>query len=169
MNRDSKSKTLMIIGCSKGKLTYKEKVRNFYTGQQFRMLKKLAELNKFDYVVISGLLGLLKPNEYVIPYDHKLKDNKEDIERVRKLTIPKLKEIIPNYNNVICFLPKAYSKVIKPILSEKFLVVFSPKGFFYYNKLIASLNRISMGNLNNIKETNRKVLDSLEEFRDVQY
>ncbi len=43
LNRDSKSKTLMIIGCSKGKLTYKEKVRNFYTGQQFRMLKKLAE------------------------------------------------------------------------------------------------------------------------------
>ena len=136
------SNILLVISCSKGKLEHPAPAKDFYTGQLFKALKKLATQNQWGLRVLSGKLGLIAPNDMIEPYDQKLQDNRDDIERVQALTLPKLETLIPDYDKIIVLMSKNYRRVIEPLVNEKFVVIHHKKGIFGYNKLIFECNKL---------------------------
>ena len=138
-------KIVMIFSCSKTKLPYPSQAKFFFQGTTFKLLKKLAMQNKFDYYILSGKYGLLAPHDWVKPYDRKIQNNKRDIERVRKTTLPKLQKLLPLYDLVIVFMSKAYTKVIESLIDDRFIIVFSKEGRPKYQKILKTCLKFPNG------------------------
>ena len=147
-------KTLVINGCSQGKLSHPAPAREFYTGQLFRMVRKFAELHNFDQRIVSGKYGLLTLDCLVEPYDMKI-TNKADVNRVQEKCLYSLVTLHRTYDTIIVVLGKKYKEVLSPILDSKCLVVFNKKGLFAYYSLFARFNKIST----------EQVLEELANFR----
>jgi len=150
-------KTLVINGCSQGKLSHPALAREFYTGQLFRMVRKFSELHEFDQRIVSGKYGLLSMGDLVDPYDMKI-CTKADVKRVREKCLYRLIELYKTYDTIIVLLGKKYREVISPILDAKCLVIFDKKGFFGYYSLIAKLSQLSRP----------QVLEDLSKFRVIE-
>jgi len=135
-------KTLVINGCSQGKLSQPAPAREFYTGQLFRMVRKFSELHKFDQRIVSGKYGLLTMDDLVDPYDMRIR-TKADVKRVQDKCLYRLVELHKAYDTIIVILGKKYREVISPILDSKCHVIFSKKGIFAYYTLLAQLNQTS--------------------------
>ena len=105
-------RVLVITACSRTKLgnirKVKAKAKDMYQGRLFKLVRKLCESRKWDYVIISAKYGLLFPEEEVEGYDKVLK-TKKDIEEIKLKVIPKLRETIARYDNVIVIAGKKYS------------------------------------------------------------
>jgi len=63
---------LLIISCSKSKLPHPAPAKQFYTGQLFRSLVKLAQNNRWDVRVLSGKYRLIPLTKIVKPYDQNI-------------------------------------------------------------------------------------------------
>lgn len=135
-------KILLIHSCSFKKLDKPALVKNFYTGQLFQMLLKLAKNQGLDWIVISGKYGLLKPNDFIEPYDSKIK-TKADIKRIQSLTLSKLKPITEKYDKILVIMGKNYREVIRSQINEKFIVITHEKGLFGYLSLVSKCNKMS--------------------------
>lgn len=140
-------KILILTACSKKKLLDPAPAKEFYRGQLFQMIRNLTSQNNFDLRILSGFLGLLSPNEIVNPYDRKLQDNKEDIERIKALTIPKLLPLIPQYDIILVIMGKTYLKVIQPLINSKFIIIFDKRGLFGYLSLVSKWLKLTKGQL----------------------
>jgi len=143
---ERKNKILLFISCSKSKLSHPAPAKQFYTGQLFRSLVKLAQNNQWDVRVLSGKYGLIPLTKIVEPYDQKIQ-TQDDIERIQNQAIPKLQSIIPNYKKIIVFMSKTYRKVLKPLIlnaenSKKFIVIHHRKGIFGYKKLVYECSKL---------------------------
>ena len=137
MNKIQDKKILILTACSKKKLPNSAPAKEFYRGQLFQMIRKLASQNNFELRILSGLLGLLTPEEVINPYNHKLQDNIEDIKRVKALTIPKLLPLIPHYDIILVIMGKTYLKVIQPLINSKFIIIFDKRGLFGYLSIVS--------------------------------
>ena len=146
-------KILFIIGCSSKKAKIELQVKDFYKGQLFLMLKRLCEQNSFDYCLISGKLGLLKPNDLVKPYDMRIKTRK-DILRVRELTNGKLEREINEYDKIIVLMGKKYRDVITPLINDKFTIIIDERGIFGY------LAKVSLY----LKQSKKEFLDTIKKY-----
>jgi len=135
-------KILLIHSCSSKKLNKPALVKDFYKGQLFGMLLKLAKNHSLDWIVISGKYGLLKPNDFIEPYDSKIK-TKEDIERIKGLTIHKLKPMIENYDKILVIMGKNYRDVIRSLINDKFIIITHKKGLFGYLSLVSNWNKLT--------------------------
>lgn len=128
-------KTLVISGCSKLKQPFACEMTQFYLGDIFKKSLEFAQLNQFDFAVISGKLGLILPGEIVELYDQRIK-TKKDIARIRLLTIPKLSKFLSNYSTVFLILGNKYFQVIKDLLPNypgiNFFRLLSKNGIFDY-------------------------------------
>ena len=124
-------KVLVITSCTAEKLsnspTVKAKAKDMYRGRLFRNVKRLCKSMNWDYVIISAKYGLVFPDDEIKGYDKVLK-TKEDIERIKPLVLPKLKEIIKDYDVVLVIAGKKYRKVIEDLIDDKFIILTS-KGY----------------------------------------
>lgn len=124
-------KVLVITACSGTKLGntphVKAKAKDMYQGRLFKLTRKLCEKFKWDYVIISAKYGLLFPEEEIEGYEKVLK-NKEDIEEIKPKVIPKLKEMIPNYDKILVIAGKNYREVVNELIDHNFIFLKS-KGY----------------------------------------
>lgn len=146
---------LVLTACSKKKLPHPAPARTFYRGQLFQMIQKLTSQNDFELRILSGLLGLLTPNDIIRPYDHKLQNTKKDIERVKALTLPKLNPLIPQYDLIVVIMGKTYLNVIEPVITDKFLIIFDKRGLFGYLSIVSQWLKLSKPRL--IKELTKSM------------
>lgn len=62
-------KTIVLVGCGKGKLVRPAKAKDLYTGQLFKKARAYAEKHGELWRILSAKYGLLDPEEVVEPYD----------------------------------------------------------------------------------------------------
>ena len=124
-------KVLVIAACSQTKLgstpDVKAKAKDMYQGRLFKLTRKLSEFCKWDYVIISAKYGFLYPEEEIEGYEKFLK-TKRDIEEVRPKVIPRLKEVIPNYDRILVIAGKNYREVLRKLIDERFIFI-KAKGY----------------------------------------
>ena len=63
------SQDVIIIGCSKKKLSRSAKAKELYQGTLFKRGVALAEQDGRPWYILSGKYGLLDPDEIIDPYD----------------------------------------------------------------------------------------------------
>ena len=137
-----KERILLIQSCSSKKSECAAQVQDFFKGQLFGMLKKLAIEKELDWVVLSGKYGLLKPTDVVEPYDSKI-ENKKDIERIKVIALPVFEKLIKNYDNIIVLMGENYRAVIESLYDDRFIVITHSKGIFGYLPLVSRFNKMS--------------------------
>lgn len=96
-----KMATLYVTYCS-GKKDKKEDsipAIERYKSDRIRWVYNLSIRDKADFAILSGLLGLLYPDEKIPYYDHKM--NKDDVERIAKLIRWFLRE--EKYEKIVYF------------------------------------------------------------------
>lgn len=59
----------IVIGCGQRKRTTRAPARELYTSKRFRMACAAAEALSAPYFIMSGLHGLVRPDEVLDPYD----------------------------------------------------------------------------------------------------
>lgn len=61
-----------LVGCGSAKAATGREARNLYTGPLFRAARRYAELQCDDWVILSALHGVLRPEDCIEPYDRSL-------------------------------------------------------------------------------------------------
>ena len=124
-------RVLVIAACSQTKMGntpgVKAKAKDMYQGRFFKLTRKLSEQQGWNYVIISAKYGLLFPEEVIEGYEKFLK-TKRDIEEIKPKVIPKLKEIIPNYDRILVIAGKNYREVVRELIDDRFIFIKS-KGY----------------------------------------
>jgi len=121
-------KILVISGCTAKKLLYAAPAKNLYQGVLFKKIKKLVAYNQLDFMILSAKYGLIHGNDIIKPYDKTLK-NKNDILKLRKRVIPKLKVIELNYDLIIIIMGKKYRDVLSPLFNDnKYKMIYDERG-----------------------------------------
>ena len=59
---------MILIACSQTKLASPAAARDLYTGQAFRLARRLAERTGQEYLILSALHGLVDPTQVLEPY-----------------------------------------------------------------------------------------------------
>jgi hypothetical protein len=72
---------IVLISCSKSKLTERAPARELYTGTLFKKAVTWAERHGYEWFVISALHGLVTPEQTIAPYNYSLKDRRGSRER----------------------------------------------------------------------------------------
>jgi len=137
----SKNKRILVItSCSAKKRSGSEPIKaiKLYNGGFFNQVKKFVKVHKFDLKIISAKYGLLSTEEIITEYNIRIKNN-DDILKLQEKVIPKLKEIISNYDKILIFMGENYRKVIEPIKDERFLYFFDKRGLGGYKSLMTHL------------------------------
>jgi hypothetical protein len=127
MERGHARKTLVILACSQKKGPKPMPARDLYLGSLFKLGRKYAEVNHFDYIIISAKHGLLRPEEIIAPYDQRIA-NLNDVRRIRELVLPSLQEILPQYEKIIVIGGNLYRKVLEPLKSDRFEEISDSRG-----------------------------------------
>ena len=113
------SKRVVLLNCTKDKLTYKAKARDLYSASDnFREILYKAELDKPDHIfVISAKHGLVELDEDLEPYDFHIEMLNDDQKKEwSKKIIKDLKKSGINFDNDEFF----------PILTEEYLTPLKP-------------------------------------------
>lgn len=79
-----------------------------YDSDRIRWVYNLSIKDKADFAILSGVLGLVKPDEKIPYYDHKM--NEEDVERIAKLIKWFLKE--EKYEKIVYFTENPHSEPV---------------------------------------------------------
>ena len=138
-------KILVIAGCSSKKLLYAAPAKNLYQGTLFKKIKKLVTYNQLDFMILSAKYGIIHENDIIKPYNKTLK-NKNDILKLRKKVIPKLKAIELNYDLIIIIMGKKYRDVLSPLFDDnKYKMIYDQRGI---GGLTAKLNKLINNPLN---------------------
>ena len=82
------------------------------------MVKQYAELQGFDWAIISAKYGLVFPQENITSYDQRIQ-TREDVERLQEQVLPKLGEILDQYEKIIVVMGTRYVDVIQPLIDER--------------------------------------------------
>ena len=124
-------KVLIIAACSQTKIgntpNVKAKAKDMYQGRLFKLTRKLSEQMGWEYVIISAKYGLISPEEEIEGYEKYLK-NKNDIKKIKQKVVPKLMEIIQNYDNILVIAGENYREVINELVDDRFIFIKS-KGY----------------------------------------
>ena len=140
-------KILVISGCTAKKLLYAAPAKNLYQGVLFKKIKKLVTYNQLDFMILSAKYGLIYGNDIIKPYNKTLK-NKNDILKLRKRVIPKLKVIELNYDLIIIIMGKKYRGVLSPLFNDnKYKMIYDQRGI---GGLTAKLNKLIKNPLDRI-------------------
>lgn len=110
-------KTLVITGCCKEKLDHATPAKDLYQGRLFKLVRQYAELNNLDWVIISAMHGLVRPEQVIEPYEAQIKTI-ADVKRVTALVMPVLGTFWGDYAKIIVIMGKKYRQVIDPPLSQ---------------------------------------------------
>jgi len=125
--------TLVLIACSERKLKVKTQAKSMYQDRLFKLSKKFAEKNGYDYQIISAKYGLLNPDDIIEPYEQTIQ-SKKDVEKLQRIVLPKLD--ITEYGRIIVLTGKKYREILEPNWDERFVFIKS-KGYGDLCKQIA--------------------------------
>ncbi|MBC8386521.1 MAG: hypothetical protein H8E13_00505 [Actinobacteria bacterium] len=109
-------KTVILISCSKRKLSYSAKARHMYQGANFKKSLLYAEMLNADKIfILSAKYGLLKLDTVIEPYDETLNKKPEEFKRIwSKKVLKGLEKEMNILNDKIIFLAgKNYIKYLK--------------------------------------------------------
>lgn len=141
-------KILVITSCSAKKKRFSKPIRaiDLYQGDFFKKVKKFALLNQFDLNIISAKYGLITSDKEINYYDAKIKNN-DDIENLKPKVIPKLNDLIKNYDKILLLMGNDYNKIIESIVNEKFIYFFDKRGLGGYLSLMNDLLQLNQEQL----------------------
>jgi len=165
-------KILIITSCSAKKKRISKPLRaiDLYQGNFFKKVKKFALLNHFELNIISAKYGLLAPDKEINYYDMKIKNN-DDIENLKPKVIPKLKNLIKNYDKILLLMGSDYKKIIESVVNEKFIQFFDKRGLGGYLSLMNELLQLNQEQLNkllfkqNLSPITAKLIKSKYKFK----
>ena len=72
--------TVVLVGCSKQKLSQEAPAKDLYQGALFKLARAYAESWELDWAILSALHGLVLPEAVLAPYDHELPTRQRDLE-----------------------------------------------------------------------------------------
>ena len=144
-------KILIITSCSAKKKRFSKPVRaiDLYQGDFFKKVKKFALLNHFDLNIISAKYGLITSDKEINYYDVKIKNN-DDIKNLKSKVIPKLKDLIINYDKILILMGSDYKKIIESVVNEKFIHFFDKRGLGGYLSLMNDLLQLNQEQLSKL-------------------
>lgn len=130
-NKDGKVKKMSLVITSESVKQNKgaHPAKELFRGTLFKITKKFCEKKGYEYVIVSFYKGLIFPNQKINSYKadfHKHLSTKQDtkrIERLREKIIPKLKEILPKYKEVIVIAGRFYRELLQPVWDERFTTI----------------------------------------------
>ncbi len=121
------SKNLVILACSQKKAESTQKAQDLYQGSLFKLGRRYAEINHFDFVILSAKYGLIHPDDKIAPYNQRL-NNKKDVKKLQEKVLPQLKPMIDSYDRIITVGGKFYREVIEPLDCDKFENIVDNRG-----------------------------------------
>ena len=63
---------LILIACSLRKRPVASEARSLYVGELFKKAKRIAEQLGLDWLILSAKYGIVKPTDWLLPYDTSL-------------------------------------------------------------------------------------------------
>lgn len=120
--------TVVLISCSKSKLTHRAPARELYTGQLFRKAVAWAERNSHQWFVVSALHGLVKPDQELDPYDFTVKDRRGARERESwaHIAASDLNSYVSKNSHAVLIMPNLYRRFIQPELQRHAITYENP-------------------------------------------
>lgn len=114
-------KTVGLISCGKSKVDFKTESKNLYIGDLFKKARNYVEKAHSEWFILSALHGLVKPNDFISPYEYTL-NGKSKSDKVEWAEIV-LKEIVENVNplesEIYIYSGESYRKYLVPLLIEE--------------------------------------------------
>lgn len=131
-------KILIITSCSAKKRDYKTKASDLYQGQLFKLAKKFARINNFDFKIISAKYGLIEPDLFIEPYDQTI-SNKRDVLLLQKLMFQKFKRLTQEYDIVLIIMGLKYREIINKKDFKNVFYIVDKRGIGGYKNLLKNL------------------------------
>ena len=101
-----------------------DRAENFYLGPTFQFAKKLAERRNYDLMILTIKYGILEQNERVQPYGRfKALRNVYEIEKLQKKFLPKVRERLKDYKEVLVLAGAPYREFLRPLWREGFYYI----------------------------------------------
>lgn len=118
---------ITLVGCSRDKLDYESLAGTLYTSERFLLAKCVAQELPGDWYIISGLHGLVHPEERLEPYDFSLSDlPPNQLAAWAKSTTDQLKRLSPKLDRALILASKEYSIPLAHELTQRHVKVVAP-------------------------------------------
>lgn len=125
--RPTTPSTVVLISCSKSKLTKKAPARDLYTGRLFRKAVAWAESQGYTWYVVSALHGLVHPDRSLEPYDFTLKQLRvREREGWAHIVAAELTNHISKGSHAILIMPQLYRRHIELELRQASITFENP-------------------------------------------
>lgn len=120
--------TVVLISCSKSKLTKKAPARHLYTGRLFRKAVAWAESAGYTWYVVSALHGLVHPDRPLEPYDFTLKKLRAfELESWAHMVVgAELTKYVSKGSHAILIMPQLYRHYIESELRKASITFENP-------------------------------------------
>lgn len=165
MNK-SPQKVLLILSCTKRKLSHPAPAISLYQGDIFKKGVRWARRHNFDIAIISAKHGLVMPDEVLKPYNRRINNIKE-AHALRESVLPTLNDLLPRYGIVILIMGNLYLETLRPAIEAhpqiSFYKLKGERGIFDYKKNIGELLRDNLDVLDAINH-NSFSLKILKDF-----
>jgi len=119
---------VVLISCSKSKLTKKAPARDLYTGTLFKRAVSWAERKGYRWYVVSALHGLVQPNRELDPYDFTLKQlrTRERESWAHMVVAAGLTKYVSRGSHAILIIPQLYRRYIEAELVKASITFENP-------------------------------------------
>lgn len=105
---------IALISCSSLKTEYAAPAKDLYRGHMFLMAKKIIEHKKYPWFILSAKHGLLKPDDFIEPYNLSLKSmTKNQREKWAYCVNQKLKIINNKNEKILVFAGELYLNAVQ--------------------------------------------------------
>jgi hypothetical protein len=120
--------TVVLISCSKSKLTKKAPARDLYTGRLFRKSVSWAESQGYTWYIVSALYGLVHPDQSLEPYDFTLKQlrARERESWAHIVVAAELTKYVSKGSHAILIMPQLYRRYIETELRKASITFENP-------------------------------------------
>ena len=114
-------KHVFLVSCVKEKQECPAPAKELYISDMFKKSRKLVEVTKCRWFILSAKYGLLHPDKVICPYDETLnkmtkKERKAWAEKVKEQMLANL----PHAKAVVILAGKNYYEFLLPYLEERF-------------------------------------------------
>jgi cytoplasmic iron level regulating protein YaaA (DUF328/UPF0246 family) len=109
-----------LVSCCKTKLDYPAEAKDIYTGDLFRKIRGYVEQTCDSWVILSALLGAVRPQRVIEPYDFTLiGKSKQFKEEWARFVYQRLyRNYEPAKHEFYIFAGEDYRKYLVPLLEE---------------------------------------------------
>jgi len=113
-------KVLVILGCSKRKLTHAARARDLYQGALFKAGLAYATRAGADVAILSAKYGVLHPDDLVEPYDLQMTIPLARQYAQQPAAQAELKDLVREYERIWVVAGKAYRILLNEVWDDRF-------------------------------------------------